>query len=338
MSCSRRRAKLTGVSLTSELENPGSSLSVFIDQELPGIGSFVAQIAPGLPATLARTERGHNQANSWQMIGTAIDYRLRLAFAADAVARSPAFAAGMMCARTHAGREDDPHGETYRQIADLGNDMLLRLESMIRANDPSDRNRPLVTGSTVEEDLCRLCYAAAWYDALGRTGDLRDGRTGVLSFIAVNSSVLDDMLDGVPHAAVANMLELLRHAAKSELGELRAKARAAVPGPCFAGSVDVNGADADLIVDDLLLEIKTHRNPANHLRESLRQLLGYMLLDYDDSHRIRRVGLYYTRHAHLSRWDAEDLIRALGAESGLAELRRRCADALSRQQPGRAVY
>jgi hypothetical protein len=205
------------VSLTSELENPGSRFSVFMDQELPGIGSFVAQIAPGLPATLARTERGHNQANSWQRIGTAIDYRLRLAFAADAVARSPAFDAGMMCARTHARREDDPDGETYRQIADLGNDMLLRMESMTRANDPSDRNRPLAMGSTVEQDLCRLCYVAAWYDALGRTGDLRDGRTGVLSFIAVHSSVLDDMLDGVPHAAVANMLELLRYAARSEL-------------------------------------------------------------------------------------------------------------------------
>ena len=57
----------------------------------------------------------------------------------------------MMCARTHAGREDDPDCETYRQIADLGNDMLLRLESMTRANDPSDRNGPLVMGSTVEE-------------------------------------------------------------------------------------------------------------------------------------------------------------------------------------------
>jgi hypothetical protein len=330
-------AKLAGVSLTSELENPASRLSVFMDQELPGVGSFAAQIAPGLPVSLARTERGHNQANSWQMIGAAIDYRLRLAFAADAVARSPAVAAGMMCARTHEGREDDPDGEAYRQIADLGNDMLLRLESMTRANDPSDRNRPLVMGSAVEEDLCRLCYVAAWYDALGRTGDLHDGRTGALSFVAVYSSMLDDMLDGVPNAAVANMLELLRYAARSELGELRAKARTAVPGPCFAGSVDVNGADADLIVDDLLLEIKTHRNPASHLRESLRQLLGYMLLDYDDSHRIRRVGLYYTRHAHLSRWDADDLIRALGAESSLADLRRGCADALSPRRSGRVI-
>jgi hypothetical protein len=43
------------VSLTSELENPASRLSVFMDQELPGIGSFVKQAAHG------------------QMIGTAID-------------------------------------------------------------------------------------------------------------------------------------------------------------------------------------------------------------------------------------------------------------------------
>ena len=39
------RTKLTRVSLTSELEDPGSRFSVFMDQELPGIGSFVAQIA-----------------------------------------------------------------------------------------------------------------------------------------------------------------------------------------------------------------------------------------------------------------------------------------------------
>jgi hypothetical protein len=169
------------------------------------------------------------------------DYRLRLAFAADAVARSPAFAAGMMCARTHAGREDDADGEAYQQIADLGNDMLLRLESMIRANDPSDRNRPLVMGSTVEKDLCRLCYVAAWYDALGRTGDLRDGRTGVTQLYCRQQLGAGRHAGLCAHAAVANMLELLRYAARSELGELRAKARAAVPGPCFAGSVDVNG-------------------------------------------------------------------------------------------------
>jgi hypothetical protein len=68
----RARAKHQ-VSLTSELENPASRLSVFMDQVLPGIGSFITQAARGLPATLAHAERGHNQANSWQMIGAAID-------------------------------------------------------------------------------------------------------------------------------------------------------------------------------------------------------------------------------------------------------------------------
>ena len=310
-----------------------------MDQQLPGIGSFVAQIAPGLPATLARTERGHNQANSWQMIGTAIDYRLRLAFAADAVARSPAFTAGMMCARTHARREDDPNGETYRQIADLGNDMLLRMESMTRANDPSDRNRPLVMSSTVEEDLCRLCYVAAWYDALGRTGDLRDGRTECSALLPSTPRCWTTCWMVCPTPRSPTCSNYCGTPPGASLANSAPRRGLPVPGPCFAGSVDVNGADADLVIDDLLLkDIKTHRNPANHLRESLRQLLGYMLLDYDDSHRIRRVGLYYTRHAHLSRWDAGDLIRALGAEPGLAELRRRCADALSQQKPGRAVY
>lgn len=267
------------------------------------------------------------------MIGTAIDYRLRLAFAADAVTQSPAFAAGMMCARAHAESDDDPEGETYRKILELGRDLMLRLKSVTRAHDPSDRSKPLIMGGTAAEELCRLCYAAAWYDALSRAGHLDDDRTKVLGFIAANSPGLDDMLDAVPHAAVANMIELLRCAAGSELGELRAKAQATVPGPYFAGSVDVNGADADFIVDDLLLEIKTHRSPANYLPESLRQLLGYMLLDYDDEFRIHQVGLYYTRHAHLIRWDAANLIHTLGAKPGLAELRKHCAVALRAPKP-----
>jgi len=280
---------LARVSLTSELDNPASRISVFMDQAFPASDSVVEQIARGLPAAMARPERGHHQANSWQMIGTAIDYRLRLAFAANAVAHSPAFAAGMMCARARAESDHDPDGDTYRKIAELGHDLMLRLKSVTRANDPSNRSKPLFVGGTAGEELCRLCYAAAWYDALSRSGDLDDDRTKVLGFVAVNSPALDNMLDAVPHAAVANMIELLRYAAGSELGELRAKAQAIVPGPCFAGSADVNGADADFIVDDLLLEIKTHRNPTNYLRESLRQLLGYMLLDYDDEFRIHQV-------------------------------------------------
>ena len=233
-----------------------------------------------------------------------------------------------MCARAHAESDGGPDGETYRKIVDLGRDLMLRLKSVTSANDPSDRSKPLVIGGAADEDLCRMCYAAAWYDALSRSGGLDDDRTRVFGFVVVNSSGLDDMLDAVPHAAVANMIELLRCAARSELGELRAKAQAVVPGPCFVGSADVNGADADFIVDDLLLEIKTHRNPVDYLREALRQLLGYMLLDYDDEYRVRQVGLYYTRHAHLIRWDAAELIQMLGVKSSLAELRRRCAEAL----------
>jgi hypothetical protein len=311
-----------------------SRLSVFLDQAFPAIGSVAAQMARGIPAIAARSERGHYRANSWQTIGTAIDYRLRLAFAADAVTHSPAVTSAVTYARATARCKGGTDADTYRNIAELGREMLLRLESVTRANNPADREKPLVASGAAEEHLCRLCYVAAWYDALYRAGDLNDDRTKVLGFIASNSSSLDEMLDSLPRSAVSNMIELVRCAAGGEIAGLRASAKGIVTAPCFTGSPDVNGADADLVADDLLLEIKTYRNPSDYLREHLRQLLGYTLLDYNDAYRLQRVGLHYTRHAHLICWDVAQLIRALGSQSSLAELRTRCADALSPKRQG----
>jgi hypothetical protein len=70
--------------------------------------------------------------------------------------------------------------------------------------------------------------------------------------------------------------------------------------PKFAGSKDIEGADADLILGDLLLEIKTvSKVRSSHYRAWLRQLLGYALLDYDDRYRIRRVGIWLTRQQQI---------------------------------------
>jgi hypothetical protein len=105
------------------------------------------------------------------------------------------------------------------------------------------------------------------------------------------------------------MATLARRASISDLAALRTRTgiSAIVPGPCFAGSADVGGADADLIVGDFLLEIKTNGRPANTATQSLRQLLGYLLLAYG----IRSVGIYYTRHGQLIQWASKSCSPAL---------------------------
>jgi hypothetical protein len=99
--------------------------------------------------------------------------------------------------------------------------------------------------------------------------------------------------------------------------------RARVCGPVFAGSGDIGGADADYILDGLLLDCKATKDPRRLGREEIYQLAGYLLLDYDDQFGIDQVGLYLSRQGGLITWDAADFLRRLGAAMPLAQLRER---------------
>ena len=92
--------------------------------------------------------------------------------------------------------------------------------------------------------------------------------------------------------------------------------------PEFDGSGDVGGADADLIVDGTLIDIKT--TVEQRIRpEWIWQLLGYVLLDYSDSYRINAIGLYMARQGILFKWDLRDAIHCLcaGEPPSIEELR-----------------
>lgn len=76
--------------------------------------------------------------------------------------------------------------------------------------------------------------------------------------------------------------------------------------PTFGkASALVGGADADLLVDDTLIDIKTVKEDSFD-REMFNQLLGYYTLhiiggigEVDSKPTIRRVAVYFSRHAHL---------------------------------------
>jgi hypothetical protein len=76
----------------------------------------------------------------------------------------------------------------------------------------------------------------------------------------------------------------------------------------------VGGADADLLLDDTLIEVKTLRE-ASLSRDTFNQLLGYYTLhviggigDLDEKPTIRRVGVYFSRHAHLFAIDLDEIV------------------------------
>jgi hypothetical protein len=92
--------------------------------------------------------------------------------------------------------------------------------------------------------------------------------------------------------------------------------------PTFAGSRDVGGADADLIVSGCLLEIKTTVQSAIDA-QWIRQLIGYVLLDYEDSYGINAVGFYLPRHGVRRSWPLQECLDALTGDTAasLATLR-----------------
>lgn len=85
--------------------------------------------------------------------------------------------------------------------------------------------------------------------------------------------------------------------------------------PTFAGSADVGGADADLIMDGCLTEIKATIDPKKNRPKWLYQLLGYLLLDYRDEYRIRCLGFYLARQRRYIHWTVEDFLTVLSGGS-----------------------
>ena len=122
-----------------------------------------------------------------------------------------------------------------------------------------------------------------------------------------------------------------------------------MPNPRFAGSYDVNGADADFVVGDELVELKTTKTlDGRALREALTQLVGYCLLDYADALEIRTVGVYFPRHQLLRSWplwaivsppefvfDGSSMPSSSEFIERLSDLRAAMREAAARPSPGR---
>ncbi|KKL96042.1 hypothetical protein LCGC14_1848430 [marine sediment metagenome] len=84
--------------------------------------------------------------------------------------------------------------------------------------------------------------------------------------------------------------------------------------PTFANATKLIGmrGDGDLVIDDVLIDIKTVKKIQN-LRDYYNQLVGYYSLykiggitNMPPSNKIKRLGIYFSRHAYLRIYDVED--------------------------------
>ena len=298
------------MSLTSGIQCPRTPLRRFLDRELsagatPLRKSYRARDQSDqvlMPGPGVGTEAGN--------VGTAIDYRLRLAFTTaepvDHVAR-----AGILLTNATVDSYDS---DARQRMRDVGEDLAARLEETVLALELDSRELPMDRGQDEEEDLARLLIAAAWYQVNYRT-PIGFAYTPLAVTAREDPAAFTlERLLRLPHRdMVADVVAQLYKAADSSLQALRAGSRPedCTPGPTFATRHLT--ADADLAVDGLLLDFKSTRSTRTLRQAEAWQLAGYLLLDAADRYRIDTVGLYLTRSATLATWPVEEYLELLGA-------------------------
>ncbi len=283
------------MSLTSLLDQRQGPVRVFIDS------CFVPDLADvrrNLPAPTRERLKTVSvvspvQGGGLGTVGTAFDYRVRFHYEDHPVRPYAAhYGAAMLVGGCDALLKEGAVRVDAMQVdlpfecgvtGDLVGRFLAELDQVLSTLDPS--GRPL--SAQQEAELARRCLVLGLFEEM-----LRAYGTPYFDsplFRLSDGASLDDLLALPTAEQVADVCALW----SGLLEEGLPHGECVVCNPVFAGSPDAGGADADLIVDDCLIDLKTSARP--NLAEMLRQLVGYVLLDYDDAYHIRRVAIYAAR-------------------------------------------
>lgn len=258
---------------SKDVKDPKTSMGQYLRTTFPNIKPLQAEYKT-LAGDLVIDSMGANAGN----VGTAVDLIVRLILEPD---ETPMSALILF-----------PFNDAYHQVVN-------ELASLVGHSD----DRELAVRAAWALALCVSTYraGAAWAPLvpdLVHSGD----------FTVVS------MLEQADDAAVAELVAL------RELSEERLIPNLTGPyslGPTFdlsaPGPTQRIAAEADLIADRLLVDIKTTLAPKNKagLRpdalkaENVYQLLGYALLDYSNQYNIDRVGIFSARYGTLTVWPLE---------------------------------
>jgi hypothetical protein len=317
------------VSLTSQLDNPRSPISRYLRERFPNVRDLqrryrepVADAVPLAPNDTA--------AIAYPTLGGAFDWRLRFLLIPAPDLHLPFRGASLL-------------GERFRRLAVelfgmLGGTVRLRLRARAAVGDPDPPAPTSGQGPAGldEKRLARACYALALCTEVFRAGP----RPGSRLLGLQPGAGLDDLLGLASDDEVADLLALTAAARQVLLPALAGRGAPLHIGPVFAGHAHVGGADADVIAGGLLLEWKVNLGDrrSGRFRCSLRQkvihqLLGYLLLDYDDAYQVDALGVYAARYAYLVTWPLAELLAELAGTP--VDLARARADFRSVAEPQR---
>lgn len=154
-----------------------------------------------------------------------------------------------------------------------------------------------------EEIFFRHCYIAAQMETIFRSGI-------VPRFVCETKlNNAEEILSSVPNTCVKDMAYIFRSFLKIASSHFADQSKI-VTNPKFDGSYIVGGADGDLIYDGCLIEFKTTKDDKLS-GQMFHQLLGYYLLDINNSYNINSIGIYSARHATLYKFPIDEIVQFL---------------------------
>ncbi|MEU5482818.1 UvrD-helicase domain-containing protein [Streptomyces mirabilis] len=295
--------EMINLSLTGQLWYESSPISQFMTEHLPLSQNVVRDYLGRIASLPHPIQPVHVRYPNWSALGHAIDYRLRLSFGSGL---GLAVTHGVLALGADIPLRGEPAG-ARPSLYEAGRELLKTIDTHLAT-----------PGFLPEDEIVRLCFVAGFFEDIMRTGEIR--RYSMLADTTPDTR-LADLTAAVPSYVLDDIKRQL-HLAGEPLAPFRALPTAnKICGPVFTGSADIGGADADFVLDGLLLDCMSAKNPRKLGRDEIYQLAGYLLLDYDDALGINQVGLYLSRQGGLITWRATDFLKLLGSTLALPDLR-----------------
>ncbi|WP_199879222.1 UvrD-helicase domain-containing protein [Streptomyces sp. CB02460] len=296
---------LARLPLTGQLKYPRSPMSTFLARHLPHPERVIASYSRHIQGLPRSVQPLNERRPDYAALGHTIDYRLRLLLGSDP---GPAAQAGVDLIGSSHPIEGAPGPAARENLYMIGSSVLGRLRAHL-----SD-----VTRRLDNSELTRLCFVTSFFEAIYRNGTFPRKRN-LLTLVDPHTTI-NGLIGAVPAYVLEDIDEQMNLAERpfAPLRDLPAHQR--VCGPTFIGSTDVH-ADADFITGGFLIDCKATTQPHRLGRDEVQQLVGYLLLDYDNQYEIHDIGFYLARQGSLIRWNVPEFLTAMGATTPLPQLR-----------------
>lgn len=187
--------------------------------------------------------------------------------------------------------------------------------------DTLDSIKPINRKLNIDEEraLNKCCLVLGYFETIYRA-PIFDFNNSKLAPIK-NSKSVTDLLNMFEESYIDDLCNLSYIG--YDLYKTRFNASHIVLNPTFSGSNDVGGADADIIINNSLIEIKTTIDANKNPNEIIRQLLGYVLLDYSNEYDIKELEIFLPRQKSIVKFLLSDLIKWMTSDENadLTEIR-----------------